>query len=150
MNLIKLPKAGFLLLLLLLIIGTKKSDVELFEGETLLKDCFVDIPLTYTRANDKLVAIKAKELKDQELVLLNFNNKTKQVSYKRYYLVSDGENGKDIFNYLIAPENYEKYKNGEINAIFLKFRPKYDRFYISKCFDSTMNKHQEILAKWSN
>lgn len=143
-------RLSFLLVLLVIVTSFQSNPEELFEGEMLLKECFVDIPLTYTKANEKKVDAKAKELEGQELILLNFNKKTKRVSYKRYYLISEkGENDKKIFNYLVLPEYYEAYKKGEIHAIFLKFRPKYDRFYISKCFDSVMSQNKELLSRWN-
>lgn len=141
----------FLFVFLISLTSFENISEELFEGETFLQECFLDIPLTYTKASDKKVALKAKELEGQELILLNFDKKTKEVSYKRYYLISEkSKNDNTIFNYLVSTEKYEDYKKGIITATFLKFSPKYDRFYLSNCFDSVMAQHLELLSKWDN
>lgn len=127
--------------------GAKKG--ELFNGDNLLDSCRLNIPLTYSKKNSKIVHKKAKELKGEELVLLQFNKKTQDVTYKRYYLESVLTiDSKSIANYLIIPSKYDDYLKGDIEVVFLKYQSKYDRFYKSTCFDSIMVLHKEILDTW--
>ncbi len=128
--------------------GAKKD--KLIKVDNLLDSCRLNIPLTYSKKDSKIVHEKAKELKGQELVLLHFDKKTSEISYKRYYLESEyNADSKLIANYLIIPSKYENYLKGDINVVFLKYKSKYDRFYKSTCFDSIMAKHKDILDTWT-
>lgn len=118
----------------------KDKDKELFKNENKFDSCRQEIPLTYKKKDDKIVAKKAAELKGQELILLHFNKKTKEISYKRYYLVSE-KSDKDIFNYLVRKEDYLANKKV---AIFLKYTAKYDRFYTANCFDNIIANNPEL------
>ncbi|HCS19228.1 MAG TPA: hypothetical protein DIW47_01470 [Bacteroidetes bacterium] len=119
---------------------SKEKGKELFKGEYKLDSCRQEIPLTYKKNDDIIVAKKATELKGQELILLQFNKKTKEIHYKRYYLVSE-KTDRDIFNYLVRKEDYLANKKV---AIFLKFSTKYDRFYTAKCFDSILANNPDL------
>ncbi len=125
-----------LLLAIALLAGTThaQSEEELFQGEASLSDCFHDIPLTYKKRDELKVSKKAEELIGKELVLLHFNKKTQKASVSRYYLITETI-GDDIFNYLISKENYEADK---MVAVFMRFTPKYDRFYEAACFDNAV------------
>lgn len=128
----------------LFILAKDKSKV-LFDGETLLTSCLLDIPLTYKGKDKEIILQKSIDLKDKEIIWLHYSKKTKTVSYSRWYL--GAEKGKDgyIYNYLMLAEDYRK---GKKTLSFAKYQPKTQRFYLSECFDSTMKKHPEILSQW--
>lgn len=113
---------------------------ELFKGENKLKSCFHDIPLTYKKKDDIIVASKAKELYGKELVLLKFNKKDKSITTQKYYLFTETK-GREIFNFLVAKKDYDQ---GKKSIVFLKFSPKFDRFYEAKCFDEILKQNPEI------
>jgi len=133
-----------LTLLLLITIGlislTTKEKEDLFKNESKLNSCRQEIPLTYKKKDDIIVAEKAKILKDKELILLHFDKNTNGVTFKRYYLVTE-EKGNDIFNFLIAKNNY--LANKKI-AVFLKYTEKYDRFYLAECFDKIVAENIDL------
>lgn len=121
---------------------TTDGNEELFANESKLNSCRLDIPLTYGKRDDKIVAEKAQTLKGKELVLLRYDKKSKEVTYKRYYLESETK-GSTIYNYLIARKNYLENKK---TVLFLNYKSKYDRFYLSECFDEIVSA-DDILKK---
>ncbi len=134
-------KITFLFLVLLSLVSmTNKDKEELFKNEAKLSSCRLDIPLTYRKKDDIIVAEKAKILKDKELILLHCDEKTNSITFKRYYLVSEVK-GSDIFNYLTIRNDFLE---GKKVAIFLKYTNKYDRFYLSECFDKVLSENIEL------
>jgi GTPase Era involved in 16S rRNA processing len=119
---------------------TSRTQEELFKNESKLVSCRQNIPLTYKKKDDIIVAEKAKTLKDKELILLHYNKKAGSVSFKRYYLVSETK-GSNVFNYLVSKKDYLEKK--EV-AIFLKYTDKYDRFYLAECFDKVLSENSEL------
>ncbi|HET6228161.1 MAG TPA: hypothetical protein VFF27_17910 [Bacteroidia bacterium] len=117
---------------------------ELFKDENKLASCYQQIPLTYKNKDEKAVATKANELRGQELVLLHYDKKSKEVTYKRYYLISElAKTSNDVFNFLIEKDNYLANKRV---AVFLKYTEKYDRFYVSSCFDKVLLENPELAS----
>ena len=130
----------FLLISLGLVSMTIKQPDELFKNESKLANCKQEIPLTYKKKDDRKVTEMAKILKDKELILLHFEKKSTSVTFKRYYLVSEVK-GNDIFNFLIAKNDYLANKKV---AVFLKYTDKYDRFYLADCFDKVLAENTEL------
>jgi len=49
---------------------------------------------------------------------------------------------------LIPSDKYEDYKNGKVTAVFLKFKPKKDRFYLYDCFNEKVEANPDITKDW--
>jgi hypothetical protein len=128
------------LLFVNVLFAQSKADKELFKGEQVLSSCFHNIPLTYKKKDDLITASKAKELEGKELVLLKFNKKDKSITVERYYLFTELKD-REIFNFLIAKKDHIQNKRV---LVFLKFTPKFDRFYEAECFDEILKQNPEI------
>lgn len=120
-----------------------QNSKELFTGENALNECLQDIPLTYKKKTDLIVADKAKELKNKEIILLQYDKKSGDLIYFRFYLISEFINN-EVYNYLISAKDFEL---GKKIAVFLKFTPKYDRFYLAHCFDQVLSENKELKEK---
>jgi len=132
----------FVLVVLMSISLNAQKDNELFNGEKKLENCIENIPLTYKRKDNLIVSEKALELKGKEIVLLHFDKKSKQITYSRYYLVSEIVRG-ETFCYLVKKADYE---SNIMTALFLEYKSKHDRFYDANCFDSVLELNTELKA----
>jgi len=139
-NYMKIKIAFVLLIAFGLVSMTTKGPEELFKNESKLADCRQEIPLTYKKKDDQKVAEIAKTLKDKELILLHYDKKTSEITYRRYYLVSQVK-GNNTYNFLIGKSDYLSHKNV---AVFLKYSDKCDRFYAADCFDKIVADNSDL------
>jgi hypothetical protein len=120
-----------ILLLTLPIVAFGQSTDQVFEGESYLKDCLADIPITYKKKDLDAVLSAAQKFKNIELVFLHVDKKTRKIDYQRYFIEALAINGLETA-YLRLPENM----NSETpQMIFPPYDPKWDRFYVASCFD---------------
>ena len=118
---------------------------ELFYGESKFASCKITLPLNDTRRSEKELAEKAKELKDKQIILLHVNPNTGDISYGRYFLVSDVDvKTKKASNYLVRADDY---KAGKFIATYPKYSEKNDRFYLGNCFDEVLKNNPDIQQK---
>ena len=121
------------------------QEIELFLGENKLNSCRLDIPLTYKKKHRTEYIKAAKENKDVELVLLRYDKKTKKVKYSTYYIVAIKRENETLV-YLETTDNHAS-DDGQINALFVQFKPKYDRFYTADCFKNVLAENPSLKEK---
>src|SRR4051794_26157430 len=104
----------------------KPQQDELFYGESKFSSCRIDLPFNNTKRSNKELEKKAKELKDKELIFLHVNPNTGDVTYGRFFLVSetDSKSGASS-DYLVRADDY---KNGKHIATYPKYSDETDRF----------------------
>lgn len=127
---------------LLMTINAYSQESELFSGEQKFNSCKVDIPLTYKNKDKPAYTKGAQENKDVELVLLNYDKKTKKATYSFYYIVVN-EVKATTFVYLKTPESHNS-NTKEKQVFFPPFNVKYDRFYKADCFLKILSKNPEL------
>lgn len=131
-----------IVLSVIIILKLNGQEKEIFPGEHSLENCRVNLPLTYKSKDRPIFEKAAEDYKDIKLVLVQYDKKLKIAKYKFYYVVKNyGKN--QVFVYLESPESHNS-TNGTKQAIFLKFRPKYDRFYKSDCFLETLKRESNL------
>lgn len=126
----------FSLLSLLSCVFLNAQDEKLLETKGKLASCKVEIPLTYKKKDAITCEKAAVQYKDKQLVLLSYDKKSNDISFEYYYIDMMEAKGRK-FVYLVRPEDHGK-AYSDINAIFLKFNPEYDSFYLADCFDEVM------------
>jgi len=120
------------------------QDSDKFSGESQLKECIVDLPLTYMTKEKVQYTESARALKDKELIFMTFDKKKKTATYQRLYVnVMPGKDG-DIV-YLETSEDHAK-TSGNKQALFTRYYPDKNRYYLAECFDETMLKNPELGA----
>ena len=123
---------------------TLKQD-ELFNGETKFASGRINLPFNNTRKSEREIEQKAKDLKDKELILLHFNSNTGDVTYGRYFLLSEMDaKTKTTSSYLVRASDYKNEKN---IATHPKYSDKNDRFYVAECFDEVLKNNPDIQQR---
>lgn len=125
----KLKLIIFILAIPTLIFAQTSED--LFKGESLLKDCLADIPLTYKKKDLDKYLNAADKYKNIEIIFLHIDKKTRKIQYERYFVEKFEKNDFRTV-YLRKPENMSSDKP---EMIFPPYNSKWDRFYIAECFD---------------
>ncbi len=131
----------FVMIQLSLVYG---QESELFTGESKLVSCKVNLPLTHAKKDKEECEKMASIYKDVRLVLLDFDKKTKKVTYNYYYVVVKNING-NTFVYLLTPKSYDEHIE---EALFVPFNISYDRFYKADCFDIVLESNNQLKELW--
>jgi len=145
-------KRNFLAIVLigLMALSISPENIELFDGESKLEHCKQNIPLTYKKKDNIIVDQRVKELKGQELVLVQYEKAYDKIKVDRYYLVSTRTSRTDetLMNVLVPAENYAEFKRGKAKTVRIKFNEKTDRFYLGKCFDEVVAANPDMVKDW--
>ena len=118
---------------------------ESFQGETLLTDCLVDIPLTYKTIDAPKYKEAAIKYQGQELIRLSFSEESDMVIFYRCYIVSE----KDSIGTLIYLTTKKDFESPDSNMVklFSAFWKESERFYLAECFDRIFTVNPK-LSKW--
>ena len=118
---------------------------ESFQGETLLTDCLVDIPLTYKTIDAPKYQEAAIKYQGQELIRLSFSEESDMVMFYRCYIVSE----KDSIGTLIYLTSKKDFESPDSNIVKLlsAFNSQRERFYMAECFDLIIANNTR-LKKW--
>jgi len=132
-------KTILLFFFLITLSSSAEAQKALFENESLFVGCKLDIPLTYKKKHRSVIVERAKELYDEELVLLSVLS-TGVKYYQKCYLRSDGE-----FSYLVSPEDAFSEPS---NAVFVSYNEKNNAFYTSNCFEAILAENPELKKEF--
>ncbi len=136
----------FLILIVLMPFYCNGQEKEKFKGESFLKDCVADLPLTFKKEDKAAYEVAATKYKDVKLILLSYNKKNKIWEYARYYVVLQKVNDR-TFVYLVDADKYNSNDNSKV-AIFTAFNKEKDLFLLSDCFDEFLMKHTEYSSQF--
>ena len=117
----------------------------LFTGEEHLMPCVVDLPLTYRRKHEERYMQAASELKDVELIYLQWDKRRSKAAFKRVYVVLN-ESAMGTSTVFLEGVDSHKRIGHLTEVIYPQFDERSERFYRADGFDAVLMEHPEIKA----
>ena len=118
----------------------------LFAGEEHLIPCVVDLPLTYRRKHEERYMKAANELKETELIYLQWDKRRGKAGYKRVYVVVH-ESSMGTTSVFIEGTASHLGTGSTKEVIFPQFDKRRERFYRAEQFDAVLAEHPELKER---